>query len=183
MINLSFNAAVVNFFPLYATQLQVPQTVTNSMFAARATGSTVSRFPAGILIARVSSWTVLVGTLVLLTVVVFALGLVRRPDILAVLLGIEGITFGIILTADQALTAEISPTIPRGSAIGVYSLTGSLGTGVGPAALGLVAQHWGLQAVFDCTGIMILAGLVAAISLRGRHLAAQASPVSSRTQG
>ena len=168
MIDLSFNAAVLNFFPRYAAALHVSQTATNSMFAARATGSTVSRVPAGIVIGRTSGWTVLLASLGALTVVLFSLGLASHLAVLAVLLGLEGILFGVILTADQTLTPEISRGIPRRRAIGLYSLAGSLGNGLGSARLGLVAQQWGVWTVFECAGAAVLAALAATLGLRAR---------------
>jgi MFS family permease len=180
MINLSFGAAVVTFFPLYAAALHVPQAATNSMFSMRALASTISRIPAGAVVSRFSSWIVLIVALALLGAVLLSMGHERRIYALALLLVLEGIAYGIILTSAQALTADKSVAMARGGAIGLYSLAGSLGGGIGPVMLGVVAQLWGIRAVFNTAGIMVAAGLLATAYMRSRS--AGARPVIATTE-
>ncbi len=160
LVNVAFSAAIVNFFPLYAAQLRVPQAATNSMFSARAVGSTMARFPAGLLINRFSGRIVIAGAFALLTAVLFSLARTQRVPLLALLLVLEGMAFGVILTSAQALTAQTA-AVSRGTAIGLYSMAGSIGNGFGPLILGLVAETWGVQRVFLFTGVLTLAGLLA----------------------
>ena len=81
---------------------------------------------------------------------------------LALLLVLEGMAFGVILTSAQALTTQTA-AVPRGTAIGLYSMAGSIGNGFGPLILGLVAEIWGVQTVFLFTGFLTLAALLAIV--------------------
>lgn len=160
VVNVAFSAAIVNFFPLYAAQLRVPQAATNSMFSARAVGSTMARFPAGVLVTRFSGRIVIAGAFALLTGVLFSLARTQQVPMLALLLVLEGVAFGVILTSAQALATQTA-AVSRGTAIGLYSMAGSIGNGFGPFILGLVAEAWGVQRVFLFTGLLTFAGLLA----------------------
>jgi MFS family permease len=160
VINITFDALIANFFPVYAFQLGASQSTTNSMFSARAVGSTLSRVPAGVLVSRFSARAVLGVALATLTVGMFGFSITRRLDLLAILLVFEGVFFGVILMAGQALTAEESAIAPRGAAIGFYSMSGSIGNGIGPFLLGLIADRWSLRSVFVITSLFAFLGLL-----------------------
>ena len=79
-----------------------------------------------------------------------------NPISLPLLLILEGISYGMILTAGQAYLSEQTDAATRGVATGVYGMLGSFGGALGPLLMGVVADWWGLRAVFWCS-----AGLVA----------------------
>jgi len=45
--------------------------------------------------------------------------------------------------------------------VGVYSTAGSLSAALGPLVQGLVANQWGVRAVFGTTALAVAAGLLA----------------------
>ena len=54
---------------------------------------------------------------------------------------------------------EHSTEFDRGTALGVYAAAGSIGGAVAPFILGVVADTWGLPAVFRSTGALVLVGI------------------------
>jgi len=85
------------------------------------------------------------------------------------LLAGEGIAFGMFLTAGQAFVTGHATESRRGAAIGVYSTAGSVGSTAGPFVLGLVADAWGLAAVFQVTGALVFLGIGGLWYLRSRR--------------
>lgn len=169
LVILMFDAAIVNFFPLYAASLFISQAVIGSMFAVRALVSTSVRLPTGVLTARVSSRNLMVIALVLGMVMVFAICCLNDPVALTVVLAGEGVCFGMFLTAGQAFIAEHFAESERGAALGVYGTTGSIGSTAGPVVLGAVADLWGLRAVFWLTGALVLVGIAVLLIMSYRR--------------
>jgi MFS family permease len=93
--------------------------------------------------------------------VLFLMSQMTAIPVLALLLAVEGIGYGTCLTASQALVAEYSPLEARGTAAGIYSMTGSLGGTLGPFLFGIVADWSGEQMVLRVTGVIFLIGLAA----------------------
>jgi len=96
--------------------------------------------------------------LVLMLTVVVSISGTTTPVLLGVLLVGEGIAFGMFFTSGQAFVAEHSAS-SRGTAIGVYSTAASLGSTAAPFIFGFIADVWGLVAVFQVTGVVVLAGI------------------------
>jgi MFS family permease len=64
------------------------------------------------------------------------------------------------LVSAQTYVTERFEESDRGTAMGVYSMTGSIGSLVGPFVLGAVADFWGLQTVFLVTAGTVLVGIM-----------------------
>jgi MFS family permease len=182
LIILMFDAAIVNFFPLYAASLFVSQATIGSMFAVRALVSTSVRLPTGVLTTRFSSKSLMVVALVLGMTMVLSICCTTIPQVLTILLAGEGICFGMFLTSGQAFIAEHFTQSNRGAAMGVYGTTGSIGSTVGPLILGAAADLWGLNAVFWLAGALVFVGIVVLlyVSYRQRN---EASTHDVETQG
>ena len=151
--------AVVNFFPLYAASLSVGGATIGSIFATRALISTLTRAPTGLLTTRFSSESLMVVALALAMIVVVSISHTTLPIALGALVAGEGIAFGMSLTAGQAFVTEQSTGSDRGTAMGIYSTAGSVGSTAGPFVLGFVADLWGLAAVFQVTGALVFIGI------------------------
>jgi MFS family permease len=159
IMSTSFSGAIVNFFPMYSAQIGLSQTAINSMFSARAFGSAAARLPTGALTHRISSRAVMGAALVLAMIAVVSMAQTDAPFLLGMLLLAEGVAFGTFLTSGQAYIAEYSSPTTRGTAVGVQSTAGSLGSTLSPVVLGIIAEIWGVPTVFRVTGILILIGL------------------------
>ncbi|MCC6533843.1 MAG: MFS transporter [Burkholderiales bacterium] len=88
---------------------------------------------------------------------------------------IAGIAAGLLvfftgfMVLEAALPAQVSRQAPagaRGTAIAVYSTVQFLGAACGGALGGYVMQHWGRISLLACNGVLILAWLAAAASMR-----------------
>lgn len=159
IMSTSFSGAIVNYFPMYSAQIGLSQTAINSMFSARAFGSAVSRLPTGAITHRLPSRVVMGAALLLAMVAVVAMAQTDAPFLLGLLLLAEGVAFGTFLTSGQAYIAECSTPTTRGTAVGMYSTAGSLGSTLSPVVLGVIAELWGVPTVFRVTGVLIMVGL------------------------
>ncbi len=173
IMSTSFSGAIVNYFPMYSSQIGLSQTTINSMFSARAFGSAAARLPTGAITHRISSRIVMGTALLLAMVAVVSMAQTDAPFLLGVLLLAEGIAFGTFLTSGQAYIAECSTPATRGTAVGVYSTAGSLGSTLSPVVLGMIAEIWGVQTVFRVTGALILIGLFGITGLYIRNMRAK----------
>jgi len=159
LIILMFDAAIVNFFPLYAATLLIGQAAIGSMFALRALASTSVRLPTGLLTTRLPSQRLMVLALVLGMTMVFSICFLTDPAPLTIALAGEGICFGMYLVSAQTFVTARFDESERGTAMGVYSMTGSIASLAGPFALGAVADTWGLRTVFLVAGGMVFLGI------------------------
>ncbi|MGQ9492785.1 MAG: MFS transporter [Anaerolineae bacterium] len=160
LMNMVFGGAVVNFFPVYAAQLGIPQIMINSMFSARALTSTSARLPTGAIASKVSSRIVMLTALIIAVIAMFLLPQTKQRIVLSLLLILEGIAFGSFLTSGQIFVAQHSSADTRGAAVGAYSAAGSLSGIFSPIMLGVVADFAGVQSVFWLTGLLVLFGIV-----------------------
>jgi MFS family permease len=170
--NASFTGLILGFFPLRMTALGASQSTVSQLFSARAFGSTLARFPSGVLSARISRWVFL---LISLGVIAFAaLSMSQLTDIstMAILLILEGIAFGMFLTVGQSFVSEHSTPSTRGAAIGLYSTAGSLSSTFSPLLFGVIADAFGMQSVFVVTGVISASGLLLLMALYARARAA-----------
>lgn len=176
MIILTFDAVLVNIFPLYAKSLMIGQAAIGTMFAVRALASTSVRMPTGLLMARIPSRKLMVVALTLGMVAISSIAFLSDPLLLTIALAGEGICFGMYLTSGQAFITEQFPEEDRGTAMGVYSMTGSISSMIGPFAFGAMADAWGLNIVFVVTGCIVFLGIVVILitAARGRRAARRA---------
>ena len=173
LINVGFSGAITNFFPIYAADSLASQPAINSMFSIRAISSALARLPSGAVTSRLPSRAVMVGALLLATGAIFFMSRTNALGLLGVLLVVEGISYGVFMPAGQAFTAEHSTPATRGQIVGAYGTAGSLGSALSPILLGLVAEAWGVAAVFTATGVLLATGLLLAVFLFRRPRAGQ----------
>jgi len=160
LMSMSFGGAVSNFFPVLLSDLQVTQAAINSMFSVRAFGSTLARLPTGAITARLPSRTMMYASLALAMLAQVMMTQTTSARLLSLILLAEGVAFGTFLTSGQVFVAENCTPQTRGTAVGAYSTAGGLGGTLSAFLLGAIADRWGVQAVFQITGILIFIGLV-----------------------
>jgi MFS family permease len=158
--NLVFGGLVITFFPIYAYGVGITQAAIGSMFATRALASTLARLPAGILGTILPGRLVMLTALIISTIVAFLLSQFTSPTVLIVLLGGEGIAYGLYLTSGQATIAKYAAEGSRGVALGTYMASASVGDSIAPLFLGMVADALGIQSVFYIIGSLALFGLI-----------------------
>jgi MFS family permease len=161
----AFHGAVVSFLPLHAGNLSVTDETFGLLFSMRTLVSTASRLPAGFLNAKFSGRRVIIGALAILgAALVYVSYVTSTAGLVACMVG-EGIAYGVFVTSGQDFVIGQSGYTDRGAVVGLYGTLGSLGSMLGPLALGLIAEALGLTAVFKLTGLLLFAGAGVALYL------------------
>jgi hypothetical protein len=85
---------------------------------------------------------------------------------LVVMLLLFFVAFNILEASLPSLVSRMAPASARGTAIGVYNTTQSLGLFCGGALGGWLAQHYGAQSVFACGGALVAVWLALATTMK-----------------
>ena len=110
---------------------------------------------------------VMVGAIALLAAVEFGLGFAgHNLWALGVALLAFFVAFNVLEALIPSLVTRVAPAEARGTAIGVYNTTQTLGLFCGGLAGGWLAKHWGGHTVFAICGILSLAWLGLAAGMR-----------------
>jgi len=110
---------------------------------------------------------VMLGAIALLLAVQTALALAPASiGALAALLGAFFVAFNVLEALLPSLVSRIAPARVRGTAIGVYNTTQTLGLFFGGLLGGWAAKHYGAAAVFGVCAVLSAAWLCAAAGMR-----------------
>jgi len=161
--SVSFSGITMAFFPLHAKANGISNTGVANIFAVRSLGSMFTRLPIGILSQRVSRQGLLAVAAIALAFVTLAIGMGTNIQIFTILLVIEGIVFGTVLTVGQSYATEVVTPEERAGAIGLYQTASSLGSMLSPLLLGWVAEFAGISSVFPLVSIFVLVCVTLAI--------------------
>jgi MFS transporter, DHA1 family, multidrug resistance protein len=157
---IAFGGAVATFFPLYGRELGISDAAIGTMFAIRAIASTCVRLPSGALTGILGSRQMVLGAIAIGAIAIAGIGTADSYGPLLGWLVLEGIGYGAFLTSAQAYMAENTVEATRGAAIGFYSMSGGIGNTLAPLILGIVANVFGLVAVFYACSAAVAVGLV-----------------------
>lgn len=160
MIGLTFAGTLSIFLPLYGKELALSQTTIGMMFAVRSGVSAAGRIPNSLLAQRIGSLPVMVWALVVDAVAMFAICGARNPAVIMAVLAIDGLAYGGFVVAGQTYVTNHTTAENRGSTGGVYAMASGFGGTVAPIFLSVVAETWGVSAVFATTGIVLSLGLL-----------------------
>lgn len=163
LANLTNNVvftSIFGFVPLFAASMSMSPAAIGSMFAGRALASTLARLPTGLITTRIASRHLMTGSLFFAALILAAIARVESQQALGLLLIVDGVAYGMFLTAGQSFITESAAESDRGKAIGVYNTAGSIGGALGPIILGVVAAVFGLTSVFWVTAVVALAGAI-----------------------
>jgi MFS family permease len=83
-----------------------------------------------------------------------------RLILVSILLGIQGIAYGIYLTSGNIYVALNSREEFRGTAMAVYSMFGHISGIINPVVLGLIAEALGAEGALQFSTGMTLLGLI-----------------------
>lgn len=160
--SMLFNA-VITFFPLYGGSMGFDESQVGTSLAVRGLSSTASRFPTGTASSRFGALRLILVGLVVSAITLIVLPLFSDYFIIAVLLGVQGLAYGIYLTSGNVYITLEAPIHQRGAAIGVYSTFANVSGIVSPVLLGALAEAWGFAGAFQVSGILALAGTILTI--------------------
>jgi MFS-type transporter involved in bile tolerance (Atg22 family) len=76
------------------------------------------------------------------------------------------VAFNVLEATLPSLISKLAPATAKGTAMGVYNTSQSLGLFFGGAMGGVLSQHFGFSAVFMFSSGLILAWLIAAVGMR-----------------
>lgn len=162
-----FGAVVVTFVPLQTNTLGFGSLAIGSLFSIRALASTATRLPTGVISTPPWSRRLILIALALSGLALLALaGLHSYPAFVAAL-ALEGVSYGIFLTAGQAFVAQHTDRQRVGAALGTYNMAGGISVALSPFLLGMLAERAGIAALFWYVGVLVLLGAaVLALLLR-----------------
>lgn len=79
---------------------------------------------------------------------------------------VHGFSTGFTPTGQTAYLADIVPASKRGEAVGLLGTAGTLGMAGGPAIGGLLANHFGINAMFYCSSAFAIVAVLILTSIR-----------------
>jgi MFS family permease len=150
----------MNFFPVYGKGILISVGVIGTILALRAALSTVVRLPVGSLTKRFGVRRIMAVSLSLCALGLFMVPFFDNVWLLILSLGLEGIGYGMFLTASNTYIGEIVPEGSRGSAVGFYYTFSNIGGVVNMTVIGLIASVVGISNTFRYTSATIVLGLV-----------------------
>ncbi len=156
---LMFNALTL-FFPVYGASVGFDESEIGSGFTARGLASTIVRLPVGALTGRISSLVLMVFGLALSALTIYGVSEISLLVLVSVLLGVQGIAYGIYLTSGNVYVASNSDEEYRGTAMAVYSMFGNLSGIINPLILGIIAENFGPKGALQFSSAFTLLGLV-----------------------
>ncbi|MFZ4855607.1 MAG: MFS transporter [Desulfuromonadaceae bacterium] len=160
LIGMTFAGTLSTFLPLYGKELHLTQAAIGSMFAVRAGVSAVGRITSSLFARRVDYLYVMTAALLIIATATFAVGTTTSRGVITAFLSLEGVAYGGFMVAGLTYVANHTTVENRGGAGGVYAMASGFGASVSPWILGIVAEQWGLRAVFFVTGATLSVGVL-----------------------
>ena len=155
---------MIPILPIYAKQFGGSYALAGLIVAAAWIGTTVSDLPTGMMLPRMGFRRSMVVGAGLFALATIALGLARVTPELIAFRFVAGVGTALWGLSRHAYIAQAVPSASRGRAISTFGGINRLGTFAGPAAGGLIGQHFGLGASLIVAGALagvatIIAGL------------------------
>ncbi len=174
-----FNSMIFNtimiFFPLYGISIGLDESQVGMGLTVRGLASTVTRIPAGMAMSRLGALRMMVFGLGASAVIILAVPAFDALVLLSVILGLQGIFYGIYLTSANTFVTEVAPEGMEGASMGVFSTFSNVSGIVSPIVLGAVAEAWGIDATFSVSFGLAVVGMVV-LSVISRMNARPRSP-------
>jgi MFS family permease len=166
LMSLAFSVAIVTFFPVLAQEsLGLTAAAVGTIFSIRAFASTAMRLPAGLAEILVSSRWLMIIALGIEAVTLVGLQATGSAAVLIAVLAVEGISYGMFLTCSQEFVAQGTTPRTRGTAMGIFSMAGSIGQSGGAILLGMMAQAFGVRSVFLGVAAILVVGVAGLVPL------------------
>jgi len=167
-LNSLMFSALTLFFPVYGASIGLDEAEVGIGFTARGLASTAVRLPVGSLTKHVRVLYLMVFGLLMSADTIFSVSQSTSLIIVSLLLGIQGIAYGIYLTSGNVYVAESSGEENRGTAMAMYSMFGNVSRIINPMILGLIAQTLGPREALQFSTGMTLVGLILVVYMARR---------------
>jgi len=77
----------------------------------------------------------------------------------------QGIASAMLMPVIQAYIGDLTPAGREGGVMGLFNVSLFMGLSAGPAAGGVIQDHWGLHAAFTAMGLLALVGVALSVFL------------------
>lgn len=159
-LNSLLFTALTLFFPVYGASIGLDESQIGTGFTTRGLVSTIVRLPAGSLTKHVRALYLMILSLLLSSFTIFGVSQSSGLIAISVLLGLQGIAYGVYLTSGNVYVASNSDEENRGTGMAVYSMFGNLSGIINPLILGLIAETLGSREALQFSSLMTLIGIV-----------------------
>jgi len=153
-------STIMIFFPLYGISIGLDESQVGMGLTVRGLASTVTRIPVGMVISRLGMLNMMALGLGASAVMILSIPAFDALVLLSVILGLQGISYGIYLTSANIYVTEVAPEGMEGASMGVFSTFANISGIVSPIVLGAVAEAWGINTTFRVSFALAVVGLV-----------------------
>jgi MFS family permease len=158
-VNSLMFSSLSTFFPLLGGFIGLNEAEVGLGFTVRGLSSTAIRFPTGAYARRAGALRLMVASLALSASMLLLVAFTDQLLLVCILLGIQGLAYGVYLTSGNIYVTQEAPPDRRGAAIGTFSTFGNVSGVLSPLLMGAVAEVWGLKAVFQLSAVLSMAGV------------------------
>ena len=141
--------------------------VSDKEHAMKADGNAAGSFP-GLTLCSIVLAALAVG-LLLSAVTIFTVSNSMGLVLVSVLMGVQGVAYGVYLTSGNVYVSEEAPRDRKATAMAVYSMFGNIGGKVGPAVLGVIAERAGANGALQFSAAAAVLGVALALMLARRE--------------
>ena len=167
-VNSVMYNAVTLFFPVYGYDIGLDEAEVGIGLTSRGLASTAVRLPVGAFTGRVKALNLMAAGLLLSAATLFTVSTSVGLVVVSVLMGVQGVAYGVYLTSGNVYVSEEAPMGRRATAMAVYSMFGNLGGILGPAALGVMAERTGAGGALRFSAAAAMVGVALALALARR---------------
>ena len=164
-VNSVMYNAVTLFFPVYGYDIGLDEAEVGIGLTSRGLASTAVRLPVGAFTGRVKALNLMATGLLLSAATLFTVSNSVGLVVVSVLMGVQGVAYGVYLTSGNVYVSEEAPMGRRATAMAVYSMFGNLGGILGPAALGVIAERMGAGGALRFSAAAAVVGVALAMAL------------------
>jgi MFS family permease len=165
--SLMFNAVTL-FFPVYGSDIGLDEAGVGIGLTSRGLASTAVRLPVGSLTRRIKALNLMAAGLLLSAAMMFTVSNSSGLVLVSVLMGVQGIAYGVYLTSGNVYVSEEAPRDHKATAMAVYSMYGNIGGIVGPVMLGVIAERIGARGALQFSAAATVLGVALATALAQR---------------
>jgi MFS family permease len=165
--SLMFNALTL-FFPVYGTSVGFDEAEIGVSFTTRGLASTAIRLPVGSITKHVRPLFLMIIGLTMSAFMIFSVSQSSGIILVSLIMGVQGIAYGIYLTSGHVYVASNSEERHRGTAMAMYSMFGNLSGIVNPLILGLIAEAFGPRGALLFSAATTIIGVVLVYLLASR---------------
>ena len=165
--SMMFNAMML-FFPVFGRANGFDEAQIGVGLTIRGAASTVVRLPVGALAKNIKVFTMMLAALLVSGVSIYGLSNTTMFMGMTVLLGLQGVAYGVYLTSGNIYIADESPAEMRGTAMGLYNMFGNISSIINPLILGFLADTYGTKGAFQFTAAVAVVGMISIYVLNKR---------------